>query len=475
MQFLIGEKELHWHRYAGINIPITPYGVQTSSTLKPLDGSLNTNQVYGEVFTLNIQAGSGMKLTCEGSGGTSDAPEFTIDPKILVRADGRGSVKFALKKPAAQLNTYYDEIKFLEPFCLPNLPGYAIESGNHAVTFKLDPDRAVNLGMGAFFIGPDVAIEVQKKEWIGLMGSNWTINVPQEFDFTGNGRSLKLPAILVNISRAGVHGVFRGTLDTWGNVGNWKFWLNDLLIEAKGRELVGIIGGKVRLPIFVQDFEFNAQKMRIGEDITTLNIDVKTTDAQRLPLWANNTRIQLDTTSRVRATVREIAGEGRRFMPDADLSGVFTLQIDQLDFNEKLVGDKSIIRNRLKAIFPEAEQNFYVDLTDLRIDHLRIDPFKPVLERYKIDKFTLPANALKINGVRANLADFRIRSREAKDGSPEELNLEFVVKKGTELVQFTFVSVLNNDGNFEFNRIEVKLDNIECRCYGRGRKTKNQR
>ena len=42
--------------------------------------------------------------------------------------------------------------------------------------------------------------------------------------------------------------------------------------------------------------------------------------------------------------------------------------------------------------------------------------------------------------------------------------MEVVVKQGTELVQFTFFAKANATGGFSFDSIEVKLDDVDCKC-----------
>ncbi|MBK8567556.1 MAG: hypothetical protein IPN76_30625 [Saprospiraceae bacterium] len=152
--------------------------------------------------------------------------------------------------------------------------------------------------------------------------------------------------------------------------------------------------------------------------------------------------------------------------PDADLSGVFSLDISAGQFNNKITGNKGSIKTTLKNVFGYQSDWPSIKLNGLKIKHLKIDPYKVPTERYLLESYEADPNGLSIGGVQAELAEVRLKYIERDSNDQELLGLELVVRMGTNLVQFNIYGKADPaTGGFIFDHIKVKTENVECKCH----------
>ncbi|MCC6724874.1 MAG: hypothetical protein IT258_10215, partial [Saprospiraceae bacterium] len=440
-------------------IPITPYGVKNGARLKVTQGTDAVGSFAGIFF---VGSGgetdkTGMDIDCGGFKSLFLDTEFVIDSTLMKSLDG-SEARFRLASNKADPNGYLGGIKKLDGFTLPKLPGcqFKLKSGMLDLAFdkKLEQNKLEKL-----------YLEPSYDTWQGLYLSDVEANLPADLNLLGDGKPVQLDNGDFVLDWSGGHGHFRKTnllsLNK-GRLGTWPYSIDSLQLQIVAGEAQRTwMSGQVKVPVLDEPFSYASELNTFGQ--TSLQIDL--VQGQRtMSLW--NGKMAVGTDSKVRAVLKDFGPAGKKFMPDADLSGVFSMEIDPKEFDDRLVGNKAIIKQRLKQIFGYAASSPEFKLENLRIGSLQIDPFKLPEERYVLGSYTPDSLGLSIGKTSAKLGQIRLVYKENDGNGREELGFQVVVKKGQNLVQFTFFAKAKANGDgFEFDRIEVQTEEVDCNCH----------
>jgi hypothetical protein len=440
-------------------VPITPYGVKNGARLKVQHGEIPYANFAGIFFAGNggETDKTGMDIDCGGYKSLFLDTEFVIDSTMMKSLEGR-EARFRLANNKADPYNYFGGIKKLDGFTLPKLPGYQFKVKNGTLDLA-DGKKLEQNKLERFYAEPT------NEWWQGLYLSDVEANLPADLNLLGDGKPVQLDNGDFVLDWSGGHGHFNKTnllSLSKGRLGTWPYSIDSLQLQIVAGEAQRTwMSGQVKVPVLDEPFNYASELNTSGQ--TSLNIDL--VQGQRtMSLW--NGKMAVSTDSKLRAVLKDFGPAGKRFMPDADLSGVFSMEIDPKEFDDRLVGNKAIIKQRLKQIFGYTASSPEFKLQNLQIGSLQIDPFKLPEERYVLGSYTPDTLGLSIGKVPAKVGQIRLVYKENDGNGREELGFQVVVKKGQNLVQFTFFAKAkpNSDG-FEFDRIEVQTEEVDCNCH----------
>ena len=172
--------------------------MRNNSYLTPLENE--ANQVLAQIFKLEYKAeasSAGMAMDCGGFAGFELNHDTTIDPEIMVLADGGGEVRFGLEEDGADPATYFGKVKKFDDFTLPKMPGFVFSMKNG----ELDLNTSQKIEQAKL---PASQIETSKAHYLGKA----EVTLPAEYDFTGGGKRLTLDEGAFAIEKDGGNGQF---------------------------------------------------------------------------------------------------------------------------------------------------------------------------------------------------------------------------------------------------------------------------
>ncbi len=440
-------------RFAGVDIGITPLGVKSNSILSMLDDVESSLSDIFELHILSGNNGSGMGMDCQGFDNFKMKVEVQIKEEYLVQASNQQAIRFKLKDATDDPGQYLGDIENFGAFAIPTMPGFEFNMENG----QLDLNEAQKL---EFSDPSSFYAAANSEEWKGMHLEEVTVQLPPEYDFSGNNRSITLETGELFLSKEGAYGSFytANLIDIEnGRMMDWAYSVDTLELQIEeGRAGNSTMSGRIQVPILDEPFDYAA----------VLDINAGQTEIETSPepgkvgmsLWSSS--IAINDQTGVNAILMDLGDEGKQFVPNASLSGAFSLDLNQGKFTDLLEGDKDEKKLRIRRAF-NLSGDLDFEIADLPVENFTIDPFAPATEKYNLIDFGTGADSISIAGKKLPMTGFKVIYQNE---SKEELGLQIEVTEILDKLTMTIWAVGNGQGGFDIDRIETDVKKIDCDC-----------
>ncbi|MBK8567557.1 MAG: hypothetical protein IPN76_30630 [Saprospiraceae bacterium] len=243
-----------------------------------------------------------MAMDCGGFDGFELQTQFSIDPEIMVQADGSGPVKFGLEGDGDPA-TYFGKVKKFDDFTLPKMPGFVFSMKNGDLDLKTGQK-----------VEQEKLIAPKPDNWRGLYLGQAEVKLPAEYDFTGGGKPITLDEGAFAIAEDGGHGQFFKTnlvsLDK-GKIGNWRYSVDSLTLNVdEGKSKGTYLAGQLKVPVLDEPFRYSGE-LKINGNYSRMAIKPEA-GSRGMGLWSG--KLALSPDSDVDAVLKDF-GNGKQFTP----------------------------------------------------------------------------------------------------------------------------------------------------------------
>lgn len=440
-------------RFAGTDISITPLGIKSNSKLDLLESAQSP---LSGIFQLSIKAGnnaSNIGMDCQGTNAFNLETEILISEEVMVRASDQQAIRFQLSDQSNDPAQYLGDIETFEDFTIPSLPGFefSMEKGQ----LDLNTEQKLEITNPNPFHA-----EANENNWQGLLLNEVQVTLPTEFDFTGNDQNFQLEQGELFLSEEGAFGKFSGTglvSIADGRMADWPYSVDLFDLEIKkGSPESSSISGKIQVPLLDEPFDYTANL-----DISDSDVKIEANPspgAYNMSMW--NATFEVEEGTEVIARLEDLGDEGKSFFPSASLKGNLSFSFDEKTFADKLTGDQAEKMLRIRQAF-SLKGDLDIELKDLALDGLVIDPFAGTQDKYALFDFGTGADSIQIAGKAISITDLNILY---KNDPKQELGLELKITERYNELNLIIWAQEDGQGGFIFNRIETSTKKVECDC-----------
>jgi|GEM_PF-3487462 len=447
--------------FAKTSVPFTPFGIAKQGSALPLLTTVELPMNDGSLLRIFGKDNPGAKtranITCEGFADYDLKGEYIFSRNTILPSDNSNrKVTASLNGKIENLFDFVAKAQPKEPFQVPSLTGFTFNGneGNFDFSAKQNP--------GNIDFPPNFK-DGQNNSWKGFDFANASLDLPPPFDFTGQGKSMKLDEGQLIIGTGGLYGRLSKTnligLDK-GKIEDWKISMDSLTVEVTKSQLSdSYVKGNIKVPIIDDPFEYKGN-FSPGTNSGDMDIVIQPNGKGGMSLW--NGEITYDPNTKVKALSRLINGK-RSFIPYGDFHGKFDLNFTTDQFKKHLIGDKNSKIARLKkALGLTNEPN--IQLKDALFKGLKIDPLAPQKDRYKLVDYDKINAQVTLGGKTYQPTSIQLLYEPKTQDGHNELGLEIIVAEGTNLVAITVWARKDANGNYVLNRIDTDSKVVDCDC-----------
>ncbi len=443
-------------RFAEKELQATPFGLRTNSALDLLDAY--EGPAADGAFTLRIipppATTSRMNVRCDGFDSYFLQSEAEM-PISAMTAPGGGSVRLPILNAGEEPFAFFGSTVF---------PSEAVLTANPSVEFSvaspfLDFSSEKKGPIAASAQMPlDLFGRVNANRWQGGIFQQAVIRLPGFFGF----EAAELPPLdgtLVFEKDFGATGVFsiqNAASISSGRLGEWPIGIEKMTATIRENDLQQVVmRGAVKMPTLSEAvvFEGKWQKNGFSEQLSLQ----PTSGKKAMAMWRGS--LDLAQNAEIRAGLHDFGTE-KSFLPESDLSGVFSAAFSGAELEAALKGDKTKIVAQLRTIYGFADDQPALRLEGLRLRNFVHDPLASPAEKFTLGGWDLaPGAAVSIGGQPAEVRDLFIEHDPAAD----ELYLIIWLRKDGRTSQVALVAEGGPDG-YVFERLEIEPDVAVCDC-----------
>ncbi len=250
-----------------------------------------------------------------------------------------------------------------------------------------------------------------------------------------------------------------------GIVKDWKYSIDELDLILQGKETPSLeIVGKIKISIVDNLFDYRAKVEEVEKSDAVFF--GKINETAEPSLW--NASLKLNPESKVQMAVRTIENEQKLF-PSASLSGKLNLNIKNRDFKKYLLGNKDERTERIQRVLELSNDKISIDISNLAIQNLQIDPYAPASKRYSLGDFggIKKDHKIKIgsNYFPIGMCKINYQPKNATQNKEEQISFQFTVTHKQSQAFFSINAQKNSKGEFKLVSIDVDTKELDCNCF----------
>ncbi|MEM9527377.1 MAG: hypothetical protein AAGA31_12255, partial [Bacteroidota bacterium] len=450
-------------RFAATNVEAVPTGLKQGKYLELLNGGSQgaANQVIPSIemsFRDDPNEKGKIFVNCTGFQGSELPNDLRVTSTVLERADNGMPVVLSLPSDANSFQDYLGQVQQIPDFKITGLDDWTFSAGNGALDLRSAEKLLFQNAL------PDVYRAPELPNWRGLVINDLGVQVPGEYNLTQAGTPLQLSGgrLFLNDEGVAYGSVETGSLVSidQGVAGKWRYSMDRLALVINGDAgpLVRL-SGQLLPDVISEGFTYDNPIFRNTSNEVVLLANLPDEEKDFLPFAG---KIQLDTSSRIKAVITNLDNGDMLLAPSATLKGKLSISLTDQAFRDKFEGDVQPVLDALLV----SELSF--DLKDLEVKSLNLNPLDEPDSRY-VGTLGLTGTTLKIGDANLAPGDFTLTHypevNTGADQAAERLSLSFSATRNAKRVELTFWSRWTPQG-WEFYRIEGASRTVECECVG---------